>query len=159
MRRRRKIPVYKHTFWRREIPPPPPLNNHDHNDGFSSNPGAKGFLKPLRFTQPFRLALTRRPPGFLADHVGAVGRHIDRKNLTQARVEHAAADARVDFVDRAGGGDHRGQLGVIAVVEDLVELFARPGGGALRAQVIQDQQRRRAHLVEQARRRTPCCSG
>ena len=33
-----------------------------------------------------------------------------------------------DFLQRVAGGDYRGQTGVVPVVDDLVQLFPRPGG-------------------------------
>ena len=45
----------------------------------------------------------------------------------------------VQLIDRLIGGDHRGQIGRIAMVQNLKELFARPLGAALSAQIVEDQ--------------------
>ena len=42
------------------------------------------------------------------------------------------------MVYRLVGGDHRGQIGRVAVVHDLEQLFLRPLGAALGAKVVQD---------------------
>ena len=66
----------------------------------------------------------------------------------QAGVDHARADPNLNrFQIFVGGNDGR-QLGIITMVEDLVELFLSPGRVALRAKVVENEQRRIAHLFE-----------
>ena len=77
----------------------------------------------------------RRPIRVL--HVGGDG---EGEYDGAPRVEDAGADALVDLVDGFGGGDDGGQVGVVAEVEELVEFFPSPGGGAFRAQVVQDEE-------------------
>jgi len=79
-----------------------------------------------------------------------VGRDVDVVDGAQGGVQHAAADAVIDLFQGRGGGDHGGQLGIVAVVEQLVEFLARPGGGALCAEVIKDEQRGGAHFLKEA---------
>ncbi len=63
-------------------------------------------------------------------------------------VAEPRADAPLDLVERQVGGHHQWQLVDVAMVDDLEEFFLRPGGGVLRAEVIQDQQRRLANFFE-----------
>ena len=55
------------------------------------------------------------------------GGHEDQ--LAEAFVGHAAEDALVQPGGLVGGGHDGGQLGIVAIVDQLVELLARPGGG------------------------------
>ena len=81
--------------------------------------------------------------------VDGAGRGFDVVDAGDRRVGQAHAQALVEAVDAEVGGDDRRQLGVVAVVEDLEELFLRPGRRVLRAEVVEDEHRRVAHLLEQ----------
>ena len=58
--------------------------------------------------------------------------------------------SRSSMVSRVrAGGDDGGQLGAVAVVEELVQLLLGPGGAALGSQVVQDQQGGALHVLEE----------
>lgn len=109
-------------------------------------------IKPLperRWLLAAAQAAHRRPGGGASrGNAAAVRRHGESVNGAQAGIHHAAGQARILLFDGAGKGDDGGQLGVIAVVEELIELFARPGGGALGAQVVEDEHGGGADFVE-----------
>src|SRR5690606_37687867 len=69
-------------------------------------------------------------------------------NAAQPAVRHAAVKALVQFIGHDGRSDHGGKLGVITIIEELVELFPCPGGRRLCSKVIEDQELGGAHLVE-----------
>ena len=66
----------------------------------------------------------------------------------QGVVQQAGADAGFELVETDVGGEDGGEFGVVAVVDELVEFFLGPGGGALRAQVVQDEEGSFADLLE-----------
>ena len=72
-----------------------------------------------------------------------------RHDLAYLPVQKPGVQPVVQAVQSVGGDrDDCGQFGVGAIVEELIELLAHPGRHGLRAQVIQDQQRRGADLLE-----------
>jgi hypothetical protein len=87
------------------------------------------------------IALHRIRPGAI------VGRN-DVQPLDQIDVEQTAAQALVHIFQPLIGSDNCGQLGIVAVVEQLEELLLCPGRGALAAQIVQNQQTGGAHLLE-----------
>ncbi len=64
--------------------------------------------------------------------------------LAARHVEHARAQPGIDLLVFLAGGDHRRQRCIVAIIQELKELLARPGGCALGAQVVENQQRRAA---------------
>ena len=69
--------------------------------------------------------------------------------MTTLHIQQATAQPRIQIFQPLVGRDHRGQLRVVAMVEQLKELLLRPRAAALRAQVIQNQQRRGAQLLKE----------
>ncbi len=66
----------------------------------------------------------------------------------QFRVLQAGTDARFDLVQRQVGGHHQRQAVDVTVVDDLEEFFLRPGGGILRAEIVQHQKLGSSDLFE-----------
>ncbi len=75
-------------------------------------------------------------------------------NLRFRRVENLIPQPRVIDRERVGlerGGDDGWQMGVVAMVEDLVEFILRPDGtGAALFQVVEDQHGGGFNFVEAA---------
>ena len=84
----------------------------------------------------------------------AIWRHIHHVDLALGRVQDLVPQPRV--VDREGvglerGGDDGRQVGVVAVIQHLVEFVLGPDGtGAALLQVVEDQQGSGFDLVETA---------
>jgi hypothetical protein len=81
---------------------------------------------------------------------GVVGRvaEIGRQDLDarhQLGILQPRADALFDLFQAEIGGDHRRQPVDVAIIDDLEELFLRPTGRILRAEIIQHQQ---AHVFD-----------
>ena len=72
-----------------------------------------------------------------------IRRHINHVDLALCRVEDLVPQSRVIDRERVGlerGRDDSRQVGVVAVVQDLVEFVLRPDGtGAALFQVVEDQ--------------------
>lgn len=78
----------------------------------------------------------------------AVIRREDFDMRDQVGVLQAGTDAGFKVVQRLVAGNDRWKLVDVAVVDDLEELFLRPGGRVLGAEVVHDQKRNRADLGE-----------
>lgn len=68
-----------------------------------------------------------------------IRRRGQRVDGAQPRVQHTRPYARIHVFEAVGGGDDGGELGVVAVGEELVELLTGPGGGGLGAEIVEDQ--------------------
>ncbi len=68
--------------------------------------------------------------------------------MHQVRICQPRTDTDVYCFQFEIRGDHGRQAGVVSIVKYLEEFFLRPLGAALRAQVIQDEQRCVTYLVE-----------
>ena len=102
--------------------------------------GVKGHILQQRQARQVRLAsIDRAPPKV---------RSRNRQDCGHIGVHHARADAHIDLLQPVIGGNYSRQTGVIAMVEDLEELFLGPGGAALGAQIIKNEQGGVAHLVK-----------
>jgi hypothetical protein len=90
-------------------------------------------VKGLAGGEIFKKKATRRPPvsvpifRLLLSSSPTEGRSGDSVYPADPSVEDAAADTGVDLAEFIGRGDNRGQPGVIAVIEKLIELFPHPG--------------------------------
>ena len=93
---------------------------------------------------PSRLPL-RHPP---------IRRHINHVDLTLRRVEDLIPQPKVIDRERVGlerGGDDGRRVGVVAMVQNLVEFVLRPDGtGAALFQVVEDQHGGGFNFVEAA---------
>ena len=96
---------------------------------------------------PSRLPL-RHPP---------IRRHINHVDLTPRRVEDLVPQPRVIDRERVGlerGGDDGRRVGVVAMVQNLVEFVLCPDGtGAALFQVVEDQHGGGFNFVEAAIKR------
>jgi hypothetical protein len=86
--------------------------------------------------------------GWLCLQTGGGSRAPGSDRAHHLRVEEARADPPVDLFQRQVGRDDRREAVGVAMVEDLEQLLARPIGGVLRSEVIEDQKRRLAHLLK-----------
>ena len=98
-----------------------------------------------------------------ADALAAITRRDNGDRRAASRIEDARRQFGVELFDGPGCGDDGWQPGDIAMVDDLVELFARPGRGAFGAQVVQHEQRRssdflKAFVVAHGAGRIECCA-
>jgi hypothetical protein len=84
--------------------------------------------------------------GVHAAHTVIAGREEDV--AAEVGVAEAGADAGVEAVDVGVGGDDGGEAVVVAVVENLVELFDGPGGRLLGSEVVNDEEVGGAYLLE-----------
>ena len=99
----------------------------------------------------FRLP-TRRPSGgagssCVASRQAAIAGSQDLKGGAAPHVQNERFETRF-HIDVFGHSDDGRQAAVVAMVEQLVQLFLGPGGGAFRAQVVEDEQRGFADFVE-----------
>src|SRR5438132_6142804 len=70
-------------------------------------------------------------------------------NRRDGAVAHPALQAGIELGRVEIGGEDSGQLRVIAVVDELKELFLRPWSSALYAEVVENEDGRRADELEQ----------
>src|SRR3972149_2139893 len=85
------------------------------------------------------------PLGPAAAVSGESERHLSNK----AMVLKPRQKARVHLVVALGRGNHRWEGGVVAVVEQLVELLPNPGRCRLRAKIVKDQKLSRPYLLKE----------
>jgi hypothetical protein len=62
----------------------------------------------------------------------------DVENQAKPWIRHPRADTSLDFIQRIAHGDYCRQTGVIAIINELVELFLSPGSTAMLPKVIKD---------------------
>ena len=81
-----------------------------------------------------------------------IGRCHDLEDATASPVAHAREDACGDIALQgfglAGESDDGGKASRVPMVEDLEELLARPRRGALRTEVVQDEERSRTYFLK-----------
>lgn len=73
---------------------------------------------------------------------------FDEQDPRESRIEHPRQDALIDEFVVLIGCNHGGQLFVIPVVQELIELFPRPGRGLLGPQIVENQKVSIADLLE-----------
>ena len=91
-------------------------------------------------------ALLRWLPGRFCPTVKR--RSCDSKDPAQPLVQKARDDARIHLTEGIGSGDNGRKFGIVAMVEELVELFLHPGCYRLGANIIQHQQRGSTDLLK-----------
>lgn len=80
----------------------------------------------------------------------AITRGYNATEAAAAHIKHAAAQPGLDLLGLGCGGDHRGQLGIVPIVKQLIEFFFGPRRGAFGTQIIQNQQRGLFDLIKAA---------
>src|SRR5579884_1401326 len=73
----------------------------------------------------------------------------DLAQFRELRIPQPGTEPRLDLIEGQVSRDDGRQTAIIAMVEDLVELFLRPRGRRLRAEVIHDQEWRVTNRLEQ----------
>ena len=84
----------------------------------------------------------------LLDRVAAKIRREDRELAYQIEIGQARPQPRIEIVEIEISRNHREAFGDVARVEDLIQLLFGPRRGVLRAQIIEDQDRRIPDIIE-----------
>ncbi len=83
-----------------------------------------------------------------ADRHQTVVVSFDKNALRETGVQHTRENTLVDMLVILVRGNHRGQLFVVAMIEELIELFPSPRCRLLGTQIIKNQQMGIADLLE-----------
>ncbi len=92
------------------------------------------------------LQLELRPPGKVQRHGLLLFNHADSAHF---RVGQAGLPPFLYLLQRDDGHYYHRQLAVEAICQQLVKLFPGPRRAGLNAEIVQNQQRRISHLVEE----------